>query len=144
MVDPRKLAVFLGQPADTSGPDPSALPNRVEAGYVPANPDGTTKNCKNCWKWVQGKTQCLELGAAVVTEDMVCTLHNYGQPTHEDAPPTSGQLLPADVGLEVAPLGTACISCEHFDAGFCRAVQDEGTFAQVEPLGCCNHWAPRG
>lgn len=144
MVDPRKLAMYLGQGAPSPEPDPHTLPTKIEAGYVPPNPDGTSKNCKNCWKWIQGKTACLELGDAVVEQDMVCTLHSYGQPRHEDVPPTSGHLQPSDVGLEEVPLGTSCITCASFDSGFCRAVQDEGAYAVVEPLACCNRWGPRG
>lgn len=145
MIHPRLLAVFSGNNSEPPSVETASLPSKIEVGYVPPNADGTRKNCRNCWKWIQGLSKCLEMRSdALVLEDMICTAHNFGQPTPAQLMiQHPGNLEPDMLGLMVARTGTSCDTCIAFDGGVCRAVQDDGQPALVEPLACCNRYISR-
>ena len=126
-------------------------PSLVAMVYVPENPDGSRKNCSNCWKWVSDYARCLDVDGTVQAKQ-VCGLHVYGEP----------QLLqirrgtktdPERAGLVDAPDGSACNNCQHFleafknsTSGYCmRASRDQGEMPteKVHGLGCCAGWEPK-
>ena len=129
------------------------LPQAWGVLYAKPNPDGSRKNCKNCWKFSPSEGMCLEFSKDIaVTPDSVCGLHVYGTPT--DKWVDHGQNAdPKTNGLGLIKGGTACIGCRFYrhwekarGMGLCYAVANgseppaKPPPTPVDDLGCCSRW----
>ena len=107
--------------------------------YAQPNPDGSNKSCGNCPLWRADAERCLIHEASqLVTADMVCGYHFYGQPLADL--PAGAELIdpiPAKLtGLETVKGGTSCDSCLWYAAGSCGLLRE-----RVHPKGCCAAWS---
>lgn len=121
------------------------LPDPVEAGYAPPNPNQSRKNCGNCYK-LSTNGSCSEVAGEIVSNGM-CSYHVFGTPHDQGGCLQTGQKMDQKTaGYVVLKTvdGTSCDVCiaYHGDAkgGRCHAVQSKGEPATVEPRGCCNRW----
>jgi hypothetical protein len=121
------------------------LPDKVQAGYALPNPDGSRKNCGNCYKFVPSVGNCFEVEGNIKKSGM-CSYHVYGSPFSAKAPP-SLQVTKMDQKLagyiDSAGDGTSCDTCKNSRDGVCIAVQENSAPAKIEAKACCNRWSKR-
>lgn len=111
--------------------------------YAPPNPDGSRKNCGNCWAWVKEGKCLIHKKTLKVIKDAVCGFHIFGKPKDEwedlDIEPYDSKLS----GL-IKTKGTSCDLCiwyEGKEKGICLGVSDgKNKPAKVQAKGCCARW----
>jgi len=142
-----RLQVWSG-----SAPSEPAVPraNLSEVAYTGANPDGTGKNCKNCFLWRPASNECTIHEASVVAvATTICSYHVFGAP--QDGELTLQNLSPVQPecsGLKQVKDGSACQNCRFFRKiaqldGRCIAVADpdeNNADALVSAIGRCSRW----
>lgn len=136
---------LLGEGEDSSTPP---LPSPAEVLYVGPRPDGSRRNCDDCFLWVRGN-RCLIHGPDLeVRASQICGYWVGGTP-YRRWPEGQGKIEYVDSrtsGLVSAPEGSACDNCVRFLPGepaHCAAVYVQGKPAQVDPKGCCSRWLAR-
>src|SRR5690242_10048240 len=112
-----QLQAFLRTYADTPPPAVQAripYPSVDQVLYAAANPDGTRKQCGNCYKW-DTNGACVEVGGRIATTQ-VCGYHRFGaaQGVMPIWAPTR-KVTPTDAGLIDAPTGTSCDRCRFYE-----------------------------
>jgi len=115
--------------------------------YAQPNPDGSRKNCKNCFSYVLTRSCKVHAPELVIPPDGICGYHIFGTPHRERGKEYPGlqYLDPTMSGLEQVPGGTSCDRCRYYEEmspqdGLCMAVQTNGAPAVVQALGCCARW----
>lgn len=140
------IPVFnLGAMGQANGGGP--LPRPDGALYRHPNPDGMRKACRNCVLWVAEENACaIHPRDTVVTEDMWCGYHLFGEPMATWIEfPNLQPVTPDLSGLQVAGPGVNCGSCKFFrdqgnGRGLCYGVSkpaDRQPPQPVEIMGIC-------
>jgi hypothetical protein len=127
-------------------------PTPVEVLYLPPNPDGSRKLCKNCYIWVKNTERCvIHASDKKIAAGAVCSYHVYGKPITSETAKGFKNVEPVDPslsGLMTVDGGTSCDVCKFYieesdDTGTCKAVadpKDQEKDAGVDALGCCSRW----
>ena len=142
-MEKRKLQIWSAE----LGPqvDPMDLPTPEEVLYQKPNSDMSRKRCGNCVLYSTQDRSCSIMDAALdIDPNMICGYYVFGLPMSERAVFVGmDPVSPEFAGLCETSEGTSCDLCVHFsEPSLCDAVQQDGSYATVDPLGCCNRWCP--
>lgn len=145
---------LISQPGEFAfEPTSAPLPQLAGVVYAHPNPDGSRKNCLNCFMWASSTQQCdIHAPYVRVSAESVCGYHVYGNPRRVRTDDLGVDPVEPELsGLTLAPGGTSCDTCTWFDrlaaGGQCMALANEDTGqppVPVEALGCCARWQSRG
>ena len=154
-MDPLRLSVFAGNepPLPVEAP---VLFRKGDVLYADPNPDRTRKNCGNCIMFLAPEACFIHDADVVVTPEMVCGYHVYGEPMPAGIERTNMMpVKPETSGLvPVVRDGSSCDTCEFFmpinqRQGLCRALCEYGDTTEeslhptVDALGCCARWSAK-
>ncbi len=144
-MEKRHLQLWVNGEGAEPQTDPVDLPTPDEVLYQAPNSDGSRKVCGNCIMYGTQDRSCTIHAAEVDIDPMqICGYYVFGPPMEERMVHAGMDPVTPDLsGLMDTEVGSSCDICVHYrQEEICSAVQQEGRFAKVDPLGCCTRWYP--
>ncbi|KKN72067.1 hypothetical protein LCGC14_0414620 [marine sediment metagenome] len=141
----RHLQIWVDEEEGPPQVDPADLPTPDEVLYQAPNSDTTRKACGNCIMFGTKDRSCTIHASEVDIDPLqICGYYVFGPPmeTRIDHPGMDS-VTPDLSGLMETSIGSSCDICVHYSFDeTCHAVQQDGRYAKVDPLGCCTRWYP--